>query len=201
MPYSQITKNISRSSCLKYDLLKMVLLFAVGLFGLWGSVQNEPNDDMAEMIRMHIFANSDSVYDQQVKLIVKDAVAEYTADLLTEAETQGETDRILREHLADIDRVADGIAQNYGYNAITQYGRFLFSQRSLDDYVMPSGVYQALRIKLGEGKGHNWFCVLYPEMGLEEYTGSLTEVEAEDDTVQIKLDSFFARCWQKYFAD
>ena len=198
MIYTQIKKNISRNTCLKNDLLKMVLLFAVGLLGLWGSVQNEPSDDM---IRMHIFANSDSCYDQQVKLIVKDAVAEYTANLLAEAETKDETDRILREHLADIDRVADGVAQNYGYNADTQYGRFLFSQRRLDDYVMPSGAYQALRIKLGEGKGHNWFCVLYPEMGLAEYTGSLTETETEAEAVQIKLGSFFADCWQKYFGD
>ena len=199
MIYTQIKKNISRNTCLKNDLLKMVLLFAIGILGLWGSMQNAPSDDMDDMIRMHIFANSDSCYDQQVKLIVKDAVAEYTANLLAEAETKDETDRILREHLADIDRVADGVAQNYGYNADTQYGRFLFSQRRLDDYVMPSGAYQALRIKLGEGKGHNWFCVLYPEMGLAEYTGSLTETEV--DAVQIKLGSFFADCWQKYFAD
>ena len=200
MPYTKTKKNISQNTFFKNDLLKMVMLFAIGLLGLWGGVQNVQNDDM---IRLHIFANSDSCYDQQVKLIVKDAVAEYTADLLAEAETKEETDRILREHLADIDRVADGVAQNYGYNADTQYGRFLFSQRRLDDYVMPSGAYQAMRIKLGEGKGHNWFCVLYPEMGMEEYTGSLTETEteAEADIVQIKLGSFFAHCWQKYFAD
>lgn len=161
---------------LRNDMIKMTLLFILGLLGVFSGRTEAAADDL---IRVHIFANSDSSYDQQVKLIVRDAVMEYIDGLLEQASTAAETETAIKKHLPEIDALADGVAANYGYSAETAYGVFGFSERVWQGSVMPAGNYKALRILLGAGGGHNWFCVLYPELSFGE---SLGELEREPET-------------------
>lgn len=181
---------------LQKNLIKMILLFLIGFLGIWGGTVNDlPNDDM---IRLHIFANSDNAGDQCVKLIVRDAVTEYMADLNLSGLSYEETEEVITANLAEIDALADGIAENYGYTACTEYGIFNFGKRNWQGEIMPAGDYKALRIKLGEGGGHNWFCVLYPDMCFQDKMGelekadlSLDEGEEQSETVKIRFGSFF----------
>ena len=193
-----LNKNNGGSVWLRGDWLKMVLLFAVGLLGVLGGQGDSAMAD--DMIRLHIFANSDSAHDQQVKLIVRDAVLEYTTDLLDGADSRPEIENAIEENLPQIAQVADSVAANYGCTARTAYGDFNFSERRYGDVVMKPGEYRALKIELGEGKGHNWFCVLYPEMGFRDSLGRLEDTGARsgdekqdgESGVQIRLSSFFA---------
>ena len=202
-----------QTKTLKQDLITMVLLFAVGCLGLFAAAA--PTAENNGMIRVHIFANSDSCYDQTVKTIVKDGVMEYVGSLTADCQSSAETAAVLRSHLSEIDTIADGIAQNYGCTAQTTYGVFAYSERSWQGETMPAGNYESLKITLGKGEGHNWFCVLYPDLYPSDKMGELENSEnadpsyykqnyhknnknyasekAENPKVNIRLGSFFLR--------
>ncbi len=115
-------------------------------------------------LRLHIIANSDNAADQTVKLQVRDAVVAYLAPLLAEAATAEEAQAIVAERLPQLEALAAGIVQDYGYGAYGEIGRFDFPAKRYGQVYMPAGEYPALRLVLGEGAGHNWWCVLYPPL-------------------------------------
>lgn len=116
------------------------------------------------LLRFHILANSDSSADQQVKLEVRSLILDYIQELLPNGQGKEETIRCLREQKAAIEKTASQyLAQRgYPYEAELEITRCYFPTRVYDNMVIPCGEYDAARITLGKGKGHNWWCVLYP---------------------------------------
>ena len=117
-----------------------------------------------ELIRLHIVAASDGAEDQVRKLRVRDAVTQsLQSDLqkLTDAE---QARAYLQEKLPDIQQVASRTLQSLGCQDSVRVSlcKEAFDTRVYDTFSLPSGVYQALRIVIGEGKGHNWWCVVFP---------------------------------------
>ena len=117
-----------------------------------------------ELIRLHIVAASDGAEDQARKLRVRDAVTQsLQSDLqkLTDAE---QARAYLQEKLPDIQQVATRTLQNLGCQDSVRVSlcKEAFDTRVYDTFSLPSGVYQALRIVIGEGQGHNWWCVVFP---------------------------------------
>lgn len=183
---------IQYKTVFRRDLFCWVLLLAMGLGGWF---LGQPNGS-EEVIRLHIFADSDSVYDQRVKGLVRDAVLDYIETLPEVGQSAEETAAALRGHLSEISEVAAGVASLYGRTARTDYGVFAFSERNWGTRMMPAGCYEALRIRLGDGGGHNWFCVLYPELTPRELRGRLTFTEgdtADGKSMRVQLGSFFIR--------
>ena len=176
---NHLQKANFKAKGLKRDLAIMLLLFAAGSLGLFAAAQPAAESGM---IRLHIFADSDSFYDQTVKSIVKDGVMDYVGCLTAECKSAAETAAVLKSHLAEINAVADGIAQNYGSAAQTSYGVFAYGERLWQGKTMPAGNYESLKIVLGSGRGHNWFCVLYPDLCP---TGRLENAEDLQKTRQI----------------
>ncbi len=124
-----------------------------------------------EVLRFHVLANSDSEEDQAVKLLVRDAVLEWIAKSGEGQAEQKDTDsgkeselRFLFEHLSGIEEAANRVLEEQGvtYRAQASVENCYFPERSYGDCTFPAGWYDALRIRLGEAKGHNWWCVLYP---------------------------------------
>lgn len=116
------------------------------------------------LLRFHILANSDSPADQQVKLEVRSLILDYIQELLHDRQGKEETIRCLREQKAAIEETASQyLAQRgYPYKAALEITRCYFPTRVYDNMVIPCGQYDAARITLGKGDGHNWWCVLYP---------------------------------------
>lgn len=116
------------------------------------------------LLRFHILANSDSPADQQVKLEVRSLILDYIQELLPDRQGKEETIRCLREQKAAIEETASQyLAQRgYPYKAALEITRCYFPTRVYDNMVIPCGQYDAARITLGKGDGHNWWCVLYP---------------------------------------
>lgn len=116
------------------------------------------------LLRFHILANSDSSADQQVKLEVRSLILDYIQELLPPEQGEKKTIRCLREQKAAIEKTASQyLAQRgYPYGAELEITRCYFPTRVYDNMVIPCGEYDAARITLGKGKGHNWWCVLYP---------------------------------------
>ncbi len=121
-----------------------------------------------EVFRLHIPANSDSAEDQALKLKVRDRVLRESEKLFSEAGSKREAERAVADNLQLLaDCAADEIAGNgYAYPVKAELCRMYFPTRKYDAFTLPAGCYDSLRITIGEGKGHNWWCVMYPSICL-----------------------------------
>lgn len=119
-----------------------------------------------KIMRFHIMANSDEVQDQNLKLQVRDAVGEYLKTYLEDAENKEESMKIIENHMDGILQTASGVITEKGYdyevrgNVVKTY----FPRKTYGQYAFPEGEYDALEITIGKGQGHNWWCVIYPQM-------------------------------------
>jgi stage II sporulation protein R len=119
-----------------------------------------------DVLRVHIKANSDSAADQSLKLAVRDRVVSECAACYDGCETKEDALRITREHLGEIEAIArDEIrASGFDYAVTAQVGEAYFHTRAYEDFTMPAGWYDALRLTIGDGSGENWWCVMYPAL-------------------------------------
>lgn len=116
------------------------------------------------LLRFHILANSDSKEDQQIKLEVRSLVLELVQAHLSPDADKNQTVRYLNTHQAEIEAAANACLKSRGfdYTARLELTNCYFPSRTYDGLTFPSGYYDAARILLGKGSGHNWWCVLYP---------------------------------------
>lgn len=120
------------------------------------------------VLRLHILANSDSESDQQLKLRVRDRVLQ-TAQQLGLGENCTELPQLVEQTqqlLGQLEQAAQQEVWRSGSDQkVTAYlTRMYFDTREYEDFTMPAGVYQAVRFTIGKGEGHNWWCVLFPQM-------------------------------------
>lgn len=136
------------------------------------------HDISEKVLRFHVLANSDDEADQNLKLAVRDAVGSYMQKKLAGVDDLEECEQIVNGNLDEIQEVAaETIAQNgYDYDVTAELEYTSFPVKSYGSYTFPAGEYEALRVVIGEGKGHNWWCVMYPNMC---FSGSMYEVVDE----------------------
>ena len=121
------------------------------------------------VLRLHIVADSDDPQDQAVKLAVRDALVSEYGQTLSQAESLEQAQELAGRLLP---RMLDTARQTVAAQGCTlpitgEVGELSFPAVSYEGYTLPAGEYQAVRIQLGEGQGHNWFCVLYPAVCLD----------------------------------
>lgn len=152
------------------------LLFGIGfalLTGVWLTGQQKVL--AGQLVRLHVVANSDSAEDQAVKLQVRDAVLEEAGPWLEGAESREEAVKILSSHLRELAQVGAAVAGEGVEVTASIEEEAWFPTKEYEDFALPAGKYTALRITLGEGEGHNWWCVVFPPLCL----GSVSETVAE----------------------
>lgn len=120
------------------------------------------------IVRLHVVANSNSARDQAVKLLVRDAVLDESAKYYANAETMQQAVSELCVHLQSIEAVANAvlIENSFDERAVAQVTDVYFSTRNYGSFALPAGKYRTLRITIGEGKGKNWWCVVFPALCL-----------------------------------
>ena len=118
-----------------------------------------------EVLRFHVLANSDSKEDQELKMTVKDEVVSWL-EAKMDCDSLEETKNFIRSHLTGIEEGAEETGRREGYSYPVQAALEWtdFPEKSYGDVTFPAGSYEALRIQIGEAKGHNWWCVLYPNL-------------------------------------
>ena len=132
-----------------------------------------------ECLRLHVLANTDSEEDQSVKLKVRDAILEETGDLFLSCTTASDAVSKTSEYKEEIEAVAEKVLYENGFS----YGAHVFIEeeyfgtRQYDNVSLPAGNYTALKVVLGEGDGHNWWCVMFPPLCLPAVS------ESRDDSV------------------
>jgi stage II sporulation protein R len=120
----------------------------------------------AQVIRLHVVANSDSEKDQALKLRVRDAVLQNLQDSLSSTKSVEEARNILQKQMSAVEDAAQKTIEEEGYTypvKVTMQTRY-FPVKTYGDLRFPAGNYQALCLEIGASRGHNWWCVLYPSL-------------------------------------
>lgn len=140
-----------------------------------------------EVFRFHVLANSDSEEDQELKLKVRDAVLSYMKEQIPESESAVQTKEWAQEHLNDIENIGEDTvkANGYSYKVDAEVAVCDFPDKSYGDVTFPAGKYEALRIKIGSAKGHNWWCVLYPNLCFMDSVHAVVPKEGKDELKQV----------------
>lgn len=144
---------------------KFISIFCLMLFCLF-TISGCAVSNTSDYIRIHIRANSNEEIDQAVKLKVRDEVVNELTPLLANCNTKNEAYHTIQNNLGLLQQVADDCLSENGfdYTASISLKKERFPTRKYLDYTFPSGIYDALIIELGTGKGDNWWCVAFPPL-------------------------------------
>lgn len=140
-------------------------------------------------LRLHVVASSDDDRDQQIKLAVRDAVLTQAHSIIKDCENAGETERLLSENLDLLCETANKVLSENGFDERCEaiISREYYPTKRYDGLCFPEGVYPSLRMIIGAGKGHNWWCVLYPQLSVGAASSRETIVNAGFSPSQIDV--------------
>ena len=150
-------------------LLKFIGLSAIFLVLFYaGSLLADKQTLRNDVIRLHVVANSDSTEDQNVKLAVRDAIIAYVQQDVAGLRDAREAKEYLSCKLADLEIVANDTLMAHGQPPLAKVSltEDMFGIREYDTFSLPSGIYDSLRIEIGNAAGKNWWCVIFPSLCL-----------------------------------
>ena len=133
-----------------------------------------------KVLRLHILAYSDSAEDQNIKLGLKNYFLNNTQELFT-GKTIDDNVRIAQNNKNNIEAICNDYLKDYGKTASVTIDKEFFNTRVYDDFTLPAGVYNSVRITIGEGNGHNWWCIVFPSVCLNSCSESMSEYLTEDE--------------------
>ncbi len=195
-----------------------IILLGVLICSVFGFVNLIRDKQMLKnnLVRLHVVANSDTEFDQAVKIKVKDRITAYLWENMQNIDTIEQAKAYLQENLNQLEQFAYVVLaeNNVSERVKISLKKEAFDKRVYDTFSLPSGVYQSLRIEIGEANGKNWWCVVFPTLCLPA-TGSefrdtavssgfdkdLTSTLAEDKGYEIrfflldclgKIENFFS---------
>lgn len=184
-----------------------IVLTAVVIIAVLCSITVEAS--LPPLIRFHVIANSDSPSDQALKYLVRDRVIALVEQRLAETSGLAESREILLENLAEIEATARKVLEEEGcpYNVSAFYGQYDFPTRYYGALSLPAGRYEAVRLVIGQGKGANWWCVLFPPLCFVDVNkpagknaaaiaDSIKEGLAGKKTVKVKPAFKVVEAWQ-----
>lgn len=172
--------------------LVLAAMFLVPTLKKWNVLETQMiaetmNTDLEDTIfdsvlRFHIRANSDSEEDQRVKLIVKEQVMEAAEEYVQNSSSKEDTKQILSKHLTDLVHVAEETLaeEGYFYRVKAYFSKEEFPVKKYGDMTFPAGTYEALRMDLGDAKGKNWWCMLYPSLCFVDVTTGIVPEESKE---------------------
>ncbi|MBE6728267.1 MAG: stage II sporulation protein R [Ruminococcaceae bacterium] len=152
-------------------------------------------DDLRNnVLRLHILANSDSDADQDLKLMVRDAILEEAGHLFDGQTQLEDAITVAKDNLDNLTCIANSVIAKNGflYTARLEIGNSYFENREYDDFTLPAGNYPSLIIKLGKAKGKNWWCVVFPAVCVS----AAGEAELSDSTSN--ESSCIAKSYESY---
>ncbi|MEF9840370.1 MAG: stage II sporulation protein R [Lachnospiraceae bacterium] len=177
----------------KTSRILVIAIVAAGVITGWVGNQmqlrakahwRETQQHMAqEVLRFHVLANSDSKQDQALKMQVKEAVLSFMSSQLTQPANLEETRKWAIGHCDEIEKIGRKIIKKEGYQypIKAEVNTCHFPDKTYGDVTFPAGNYQALRIEIGEAKGQNWWCVLYPNLCFIDATNAVVPEEGKEE--------------------
>lgn len=159
------------------------------------------------VLRLHVIAASDSSYDQQIKLELRDSLLLKGKEIFSGSKTKKEAEEKISDGISLMQKEADRFLKSKGYphKATVSLGKSFFPTRVYDSFMLPAGYYDALKVTIGSGEGQNWWCVMFPALCLpaaekkaDDFDGILTEKQQEiitEEKYEIRL--WLVEKWQE----
>lgn len=205
-------KRLHKEDWIKLLSLWLGFILTMGVLFVF-STFSTCNQLYSDTLRLHIRAASDEEEDQALKLLVRDRLVAVTAELTEGAENAGEAAALLQENLPVLQMETQAVlAENTCFDPVSveicpQYFNTRRYETSIGNITLPAGEYEALVVTIGEGKGHNWWCVLYPSLclpaaegetgnALSRYTGE--EQQLITNGYEVKF--WLAEMWTRFAA-
>ena len=161
--------------------IRRAVFLAVLVAAAWfGGVLADSNALREDILRLHVVANSDRDADQEVKLQVRDAILATLDEALSNVTDVQQARAYINQMLPQLTQVANQVLRQAGItdSAQVSLGVEEFPVREYDSFTLPSGLYQSLRVTIGEGEGHNWWCVVFPKLCMSATTEEFMEAAA-----------------------
>lgn len=140
------------------------------------SYANSISSDLSKSVfRLHVIANSDSDEDQSLKLQVRDKLLDYMNSITANVRSKDDAIKIAQDHQKDFQIIAEQtiLDKGYSYPVTVEIGNYEFPTKQYGDITLPSGYYDALRVKIGKASGHNWWCVMFPPLCFVDVTSGI----------------------------
>lgn len=165
-----------------FVFLPLLLIFTL-LFGSLSYTNDASNDISTKVLRMHVLANSNSINDQRLKIAVKNNILKSTQELFIDCDNLEESIEIAQSNTELIKASAQEVIKKYNknYDVKVYVDNEFFDVREYKDFTLPSGNYNTVKVVIGEGKGKNWWCVMYPAVCIsacsDDFDKALTKEE------------------------
>ena len=178
--------------------ISVLLAFVFSVLLSMAALNTECAEIRSSVLRMHVLANSDSEEDQALKLQVRDRLLEISREIYSHAATREEAIRQTNTHLQLLQEEAQKVVvlRGYDYRVSVALENSYFTTRTYGDVTLPAGNYQALRVVIGEGEGHNWWCVMFPPLCISaasEDEAQLSEVLTPEQMELVETDGYEVR--------
>ena len=178
--------------------ISVLLAFVFSVLLSMTALNTECAEIRSSVLRMHVLANSDSEEDQALKLQVRDRLLEISREIYSHAATREEAVRQTNAHLQLLQEEAQKVValRGYDYRVSVALENSYFTTRTYGDVTLPAGNYQALRVVIGEGEGHNWWCVMFPPLCISaasEDEAQLSEVLTPEQMELVETDGYEVR--------
>lgn len=184
--------NIENKRFRIWEISLMLALCVTLCLGTWAQARQESIS--GSLVRLHVLAVSDDSNEQRIKLNVRDSVLSYISPKLEDAESPDEAKRIISSELDGIKSAAETAAE--GRPVKVTLTQEYYPTRDYGSFSLPAGRYESLRVILGEGEGHNWWCVVFPPLCLtaaesdsavESLDGEIRGIVTEEDGYRCKF--------------
>lgn len=181
-------KNIKNK--IRHIIIIISLFFIYTLVSAFSYANIVSKDLSQSVFRLHVIANSDTVSDQSLKYKVRDNVLSYMNNLCSNIKTKEEAIKIAKKYQDEFYKIAKQtiIDNGYHYDVKIKIGTFDFPTKQYGDISFPAGSYDALRIEIGEAKGQNWWCVMFPPLCFVDMTSGVVPEESKE-TLESSLSS------------
>ncbi len=175
-----------KKTIFRLEISLLIALIICGVFNI-NAFSQQCDNIREKMLRMHVIANSDSDEDQQLKLKVRDAVLSAGKEVFDGSVTAIEAKEKITPYIDYLENIAFETVKKEGfdYSVKITVEKEYFNTRIYDNSItLPAGYYTAVKVIIGEGKGQNWWCVMFPPMCLPTAAAEceLSDVLTDDET-------------------
>ena len=174
--------RIFKNSKVKMVIILSFLLFLYTTICAISYAQSVSSDISESVFRLHVIANSDSEEDQNLKYIVRDNLLSYMNEICANVSSKEEAIKIAKQNEENFKQIAKQTIQDQGYSYDVNIciGNFEFPTKQYGDISLPAGYYDGLKVEIGEAKGQNWWCVMFPPLCFVDVSSGVVTEESKE---------------------
>lgn len=172
---------------IKFEKIKftviIIILFLLYLYLLATNYTYAISKDLSNnILRLHVIANSDTIEDQKLKYEIRDNVINYMNSISKNITSKEEAINLIKENKEDFIQIAKETIINNGFNydININFSNCYFPTKNYGDITLPAGSYDAIKIEIGESKGQNWWCVMFPPLCFVDVTSGIVPEESKN---------------------